>query len=76
METDLLKLMQPQRLEGESVEDYRIRRLTARKYNKLNAQGTVVHTSKWYSVVKDDEGNDKLVPHHNTYVKPKEEANA
>lgn len=56
METDLLKLFRPERLEGETYEEYRIRRITAHKFNKMNAKGVLI----WNSAGK------------NTYVKPPE----
>ena len=56
MITDMEKLFQPQRLEGESFENYQLRRITARKYNKLEAKGVLV----WDSMAKG------------TYRKPQE----
>lgn len=72
METDLLKLFQPQRLADESIEDYRLRRKTAQKFNHMNSKGTMFHASVWYEQAEDKDGKPVLKRHSKTYVKPQE----
>ena len=72
MITDMEKLFQPQRLEGESFEEYKVRRVTAKKHNKLSKRGVMVHVSKWFTVEQDKDGKDVVKVHHKTFRKPQE----
>ena len=69
---DNSKLHQPQRLDGESYEDYKKRRAASYKLNKLASKGFLFHASVWYTEEVTKEGKPVLKRHHKTYVKQKE----
>ena len=69
---DNSKLHQPQRLDGESFEDYKKRRASSHQLNKLARKGFLVHASVWHTEEVDKEGKPFLKRHHKTFVKPQE----
>jgi len=69
---DNSQLHQPQRLDGESFEDYKKRRAASHQLNKLASKGFLFHASVWHSEAVDKNGNEFLKRHHKTYVKPQE----
>lgn len=69
---DNSNLHQPQRLEGESFEDYKKRRAASNQLNKMARKGFLVHASVWHTEAVDKEGKPFLKRHHKTFVKPLE----